>query len=559
MVRPGSGGRREEASPSFATSSLGTSLPSGVTCRARCWLLSPLGFSFTQPQKCHPSPPKMPPQGREGLPCCPGVLLCALGRGAGLSGPFSPLAQVGQVRGLTPKGLQAGAEPPVPRRAGQDERGEGTRAEGSSSSDLPALASATGGCRARPCAPSCCSRTSRGTGGPWGGGDRGCHHRQGTEFGSSTRGWVIRSWKKSQMSHLCLPLVPRQLSGFNPPGHSPSFAHSLHEIWGRRGGPSAARQGMQVPALCLWMWVVPGVPWWPWGQQCHSPGATHTTNGVWGPGRSLLPPSVLPWGGTATFTRGTGAIASPGHSPPVSPFPLFPFPSLALDLCRGQPGQAVLSPGAGTESLPVSHHTLDYPGVCQGSGEGRDELCVLPGAGTSSRCHKVTHTPLCTHPVGGLATHCHHHGSEERPWGLGTAWGQRGSGCGVGTAQRGQCQCSGAPALPPVPVPVPAGVRLAGDGPGSVPELAPGVVAELEAHVALTVRALQEELRRVRERLRRLETLGAGQVRPGTGLAPCTGTAGTAGLGCGDPHGTWGHVLVVLRVVLLWSGPGCCP
>ncbi|XP_062364147.1 acyl-CoA-binding domain-containing protein 4 isoform X3 [Cinclus cinclus] len=54
-------------------------------------------------------------------------------------------------------------------------------------------------------------------------------------------------------------------------------------------------------------------------------------------------------------------------------------------------------------------------------------------------------------------------------------------------------------------------VQLAGEDPGSTPELAPGLAAELEAHVASTVWALQEELRRARERLSRLETLGAAQ------------------------------------------------
>ncbi|XP_030112077.3 acyl-CoA-binding domain-containing protein 4 isoform X1 [Taeniopygia guttata] len=44
--------------------------------------------------------------------------------------------KAGQVRGLTPKGLQAGAEPPEPHSAGQGERGEGRRAEGSSSTEL---------------------------------------------------------------------------------------------------------------------------------------------------------------------------------------------------------------------------------------------------------------------------------------------------------------------------------------------------------------------------------------------------------------------------------------
>ncbi|XP_039556772.1 acyl-CoA-binding domain-containing protein 4 [Passer montanus] len=53
--------------------------------------------------------------------------------------------KAGQVRGLTPKGAQAGAEPPEPPGAGQGERGEGRRAEGSSSStDLPAPGSDTG-------------------------------------------------------------------------------------------------------------------------------------------------------------------------------------------------------------------------------------------------------------------------------------------------------------------------------------------------------------------------------------------------------------------------------
>ncbi|XP_050841709.1 acyl-CoA-binding domain-containing protein 4 isoform X4 [Serinus canaria] len=68
-------------------------------------------------------------------------------------------------------------------------------------------------------------------------------------------------------------------------------------------------------------------------------------------------------------------------------------------------------------------------------------------------------------------------------------------------------------------------VRLAGGDAGSSPEPGPGLAAELEAHVASTVRALQEELRRVRERLSRLETLGAAQgeaagTDPGLALAP---------------------------------------
>ncbi|XP_056367994.1 acyl-CoA-binding domain-containing protein 4 isoform X2 [Oenanthe melanoleuca] len=49
--------------------------------------------------------------------------------------------KAGQGQGLTPNGAQAGAEPPVPHSAGQGERGEGRRAEGSSSTDLTALGS----------------------------------------------------------------------------------------------------------------------------------------------------------------------------------------------------------------------------------------------------------------------------------------------------------------------------------------------------------------------------------------------------------------------------------
>ncbi|XP_056367995.1 acyl-CoA-binding domain-containing protein 4 isoform X3 [Oenanthe melanoleuca] len=52
--------------------------------------------------------------------------------------------KAGQGQGLTPNGAQAGAEPPVPHSAGQGERGEGRRAEGSSSTDLTALGSERG-------------------------------------------------------------------------------------------------------------------------------------------------------------------------------------------------------------------------------------------------------------------------------------------------------------------------------------------------------------------------------------------------------------------------------
>lgn len=117
------------------------------------------------------------------------------------------------------------------------------------------------------------------------------------------------------------------------------------------------------------------------------------------------------------------------------------------------------------------------------------------------------------------------------------------------TARGGQC--SACPATR-VPVPVPADVRPAGGDPGSIPELAPGLAAELEAHVASTVRALQEELWRVQERLSRLETLGAAQVRagwaggragtphrPGRGSRAQLRALGWGWPGCGDPPGGW--------------------
>ncbi|XP_066192829.1 acyl-CoA-binding domain-containing protein 4 isoform X2 [Sylvia atricapilla] len=68
-------------------------------------------------------------------------------------------------------------------------------------------------------------------------------------------------------------------------------------------------------------------------------------------------------------------------------------------------------------------------------------------------------------------------------------------------------------------------VRLPGGDTGSSPGPAAGLAAELEAHVASTVRALQEELCRVQERLSRLEMLGAAQgdvagTDPSLALAP---------------------------------------
>lgn len=138
----------------------------------------------------------------------------------------------------------------------------------------------------------------------------------------------------------------------------------------------------------------------------------------------------------------------------------------------------------------------------------------------------MTHS---THPIGGLATHCHHHGSVTVLHGPGDIlWVgsprqvPRGSLCPAvgGSPGRAVPACPGSR----VPVAVPADARLPV---GSSPE------PELEAHVAGAVRALQEELRRVRERLSRLETLGAAQVRPGTELGSAPGPA-TRLAPCGD-------------------------
>ncbi|XP_071433363.1 acyl-CoA-binding domain-containing protein 4 isoform X2 [Pithys albifrons albifrons] len=51
--------------------------------------------------------------------------------------------KAGQLQGLTPNGIQAGAEPLEPCGAGQGQWGEGRRPEGSSSTDLAALGSQT--------------------------------------------------------------------------------------------------------------------------------------------------------------------------------------------------------------------------------------------------------------------------------------------------------------------------------------------------------------------------------------------------------------------------------
>lgn len=140
----------------FTTLSLGTSLFPGVLLHhlpnpvltGAAGGIRPCSAPYAlHHQKCHcgaggetPPPPWRCPPLVCHAPATPG-------RGAGVSGPFfSPLAQAGQLLGLSPTGIQAGAEPPTPCSAGQGERGEGRRLEGRSSTGLAALGPQRGGC-----------------------------------------------------------------------------------------------------------------------------------------------------------------------------------------------------------------------------------------------------------------------------------------------------------------------------------------------------------------------------------------------------------------------------
>lgn len=155
------------ASPwsSSAILSLGTSLLSGVPlmsppkpCANWCCWWDSASLSLT-----HPPPPKIPPRGwgrdaTTALASPASRRPCPWGGQWGVSRTFfSPLAQAGQLLGLSPNSVGAGPEPPT--SPGQGEWGEGRRLEGRSSAGLVALGSERGGCsvwllRASAAAPS---------------------------------------------------------------------------------------------------------------------------------------------------------------------------------------------------------------------------------------------------------------------------------------------------------------------------------------------------------------------------------------------------------------------
>ncbi|XP_014806999.1 PREDICTED: uncharacterized protein LOC106893491 [Calidris pugnax] len=150
--------------------------------------------------------------------------------------------------------------------------------------------------------------------------------------------------------------------------------------------------------------------------------------------------------------------------------------------------------------------------------------------------------PLGLSPDGGRAGH-------EPPRPRGTGQGELGEG------RRGEGRSGAGLAAPGSErdLQLPEGEQDA----RSAPQLAQGLLDQLDAHVAGTVRALQDDMRRVQERLSQLETLAAAQVRAGPGatrcrcrlarpLCPCwcrPGQQGSAwgGPGEGTPQGLGTH------------------
>lgn len=228
-------------------------------------------------QKCHRGAGgETPPP-----PWCFPPLIChapaTLGRGAGVSGPFfSPLAQAGQPLGLSPTGIQAGAEPPTPCGAGQGERCEGRRREGRSSTGLAALGPQRGGCsvwllRAFPLLPPHlpAGRARRQ-------GVRGEVRAVATNGGQSLApapriGW-FSSRKMSRVPSLH-PLVPKQFIVCAPLGHicvarflqllncrnwENALLAPLQQLGGEHGSPAAQAQllpavpAASILAQCLW-------------------------------------------------------------------------------------------------------------------------------------------------------------------------------------------------------------------------------------------------------------------------------------------------------------------
>lgn len=234
------------------------------------------------------------------------------------------------------------------------------------------------------------------------------------------------------------------------PGPGPTISPVPLDVGG--AGVSSAQEGRR------WCWApCPGGLGDSPLQQCHSPSATHHCC-WWPPG---LEPDILGCPGVALPPSAEGLVPSPhlGTAHLSHPFPCHcSLPgclALAVKLYRGRSGRAGLSPGAGSEALPVSCSQPALSGCLPGwfgafaapeggqRGAGR-ALGVLPGAGTFSRCHKVSHMCHCTHPLGGLATHCHHHGTgRTRPWGQpGCCWGCGAAGLGWQRLWRGQVPCA---------------------------------------------------------------------------------------------------------------------
>lgn len=227
-------------------------------------MVLPLGFSFTQSHV--PSTTKNAITGQRKTPLLPWHPPPCPGEGSRGLRPFSPISQAGQVWGLTPNGVQAGAEPPMPHSAGQGEWGEGRRAEGSSSTDLTALGSETGACRACPCSPCCCCSTS---------------HRLGWGVGAAT-------------TPRRLSLAPAPMSSLTEGSHNCPVSVPL--------GPQAVQwlySCRTQPFLCPFLAVVQiayiwRVLCWPFSSQAGNAGA-------W-----LPVPSSCPWSNHTSSAFGCG-------------------------------------------------------------------------------------------------------------------------------------------------------------------------------------------------------------------------------------------------------------
>ncbi|XP_042635878.1 acyl-CoA-binding domain-containing protein 4 isoform X3 [Catharus ustulatus] len=171
-----------------------------------------------------------------------------------------------QVWGLTPNRVQAGAEPPVPHSAGQGEWGEGRRAEGSSSTDLTALGSETGACRACPCSPCCCCSTS---------------HRLGWGVGAATT--------PRRLSLAPAPMSSLTEGSYNCPVSVPLGPQAVQWLYSCRTQPFLCPFLAVVQIAYIWR-----VLCWPFSSQAGNAGA-------W-----LPVPSSCPWSNHTSSAFGCG-------------------------------------------------------------------------------------------------------------------------------------------------------------------------------------------------------------------------------------------------------------